>query len=179
MRVLPPPSPWPYDPTQPHERIFQDRFRTFRHTRSDLGWTAAEDAQEDLWRRGEYRRLRIERGWREEQEREVAQAMHDVEQRELKLERRYVGRVNREEEEWFDRDALAGDNLEAAAREEGEWFDRNALADDELEAAALPAGGGVPMGNLEEDQMMEEAEGVVEVPDDRDSDEDSLFSRSG
>jgi hypothetical protein len=105
--------------------------------------------------------------------------MHDVEQRELKLERRYVGRVNREEEEWVGRDALAGDNLEAAAREEGEWFDRNALADDELEAAALPAGGGVPMGNLEEDQMMEEAEGVVEVPDDRDSDEDSLFSRSG
>ena len=90
--------------------------------------------------------------------------MHDLEQRELELERHYVGRVNREEEEWVGRDALAGDNLEAAAREEGEWFDRNALADDELEAAALPAGGGVPMGNLEEDQMMEEAEGVVEVP---------------
>ena len=47
-----------------------------------------------------------------------------------------------------------------------------------MEAAALPAGVDVPMSNLEEDQMIEEAEGVVEVPDDHESDEDLLFASS-
>ena len=69
--------------------------------------------------------------------------------------------------------------MAAAARDEGEWCERKAQADGGLEAAALPAGGDVPMSNLEEDQMIEEAEGVVKVPDNRESDEDLLFASSG
>ena len=48
-----------------------------------------------------------------------------------------------------------------------------------VEAAARPAGVDVPMSNLEEDQMIDEAEGVEEVPDDRVADEDLLFVSRG
>ena len=69
--------------------------------------------------------------------------------------------------------------MAAASLEEGEWCDREAQVDVGGKAAALPAGVDVPMRKSEEDQMIDEAEGVERVPDDRVADDDVLFASSG